>query len=527
MTAAPHGFAGSEYSCIVGFVRAGWIAVGLVACVLAPSKGLAQWGDGIEEDDWAAFRLGADIGFATLELNEYLVVNATGLVRLGPLRWDFYVPLRFGEDGFRTQDYDDPRDFTRIARCVRVDVGDYTAPHDQYDPTCDPYPWRGRPLHDRTYFSARISPLRNVTFGHGTLLYGYRGSLDLERPQLGGRADFSLLDWGSVEAVVDDITRPGVVGGRIFIRPQQLFFGQNWDETPDEMGIGFTALADVNAPLHRVTAFGRGLVDSQGDALFIRDSVGALAVDFHYLYLWELEPDGPQAGLFVYADYNHFLGIEDANALQAGARFVIKDDSTGWDLRAGFEFRLMGNRYLPEYFDAVYQIQSQRFGLTNDALGLSNVDIHTTQLEYMRALPGGFSWGLQGYLTLQIPVPTTDGSYNPLPIAAFIEEADGPVNASVSLSVGPFQMDQLIVYGLYQRRNFNDLSGIFELDGTLIRVLGRLFLGSPNAQAGTIDEYLRYFHVDLRYDHRFFQTPQGEFAETNDFVITLGFSAGG
>lgn len=502
-----------------------WLAVSLLC---APSVGHAQWGDGIEEGDWAAFRLGADLGFATLELQEYFVVNATGLVRLGPVRWDFYVPLRFNGDGFRTQDYDEARDFTRLGRCIRVDIGDYTAPHDTYDPTCNAYGWRGHGIHDRIYLSARVSPLRGITLGHGTLVYGYRNSLDLERPQLGGHVNFDLYDWGSAEFIIDDVTRPGLLGGRVFIRPQQTFFGQNWDETPDELEIGVTALVDVNAPLHRVTAFGRGLVDQNGDALFIRDSVGVLGVDLHYLYLWNLgDATQPQIGLFVFADYNHFLDVEDANALQAGVRFVITDRSTGWDLRAGAEFRLIGNRYLPEYFDTDYQIQSQRFGLTNDALRVPGVDIHTTQLEYMRARPGGFTYGLQGYLRLQIPIPANNGAYNPLPIAAFVEEADGPVNAAFSLVAGPFQMDQLVVMALYQRRNFDDLSGIFELDGTLIRVLGRLFLGSPTAREGTIDAILRYFHIDLRYDHRFFQTPQGEFAETNDFVLTAGFSAGG
>jgi len=336
------------------------------------------------------------------------------------------------------------------------------------------------------------------------------------------------LRLGSAEFLLDDVTRPGLLGGRVFFRPQQVIFGENWDETPDELAIGVTALTDVDAPLHRVTAFGRGLLDQSGDALFVRDTIGVLGVDLHYLYLWNLgDPTQPQIGLFAFADYNHFLDITDANALQVGVRFVVTDRTTGWDLRAGAEYRLIGNRYLPEYFDTDYGIQSQRFGLTNDALAVPGVDIHTTQLEYMRLRPGGFTHGLQAYLRVQIPIPANQGTYNPLPIAAFVEEADGPVNAAFSLMAGPFRMDQLIVMALDQRRNFDSLENIFELDGTLIRVLGRLYLGSPDAEPGSFAQMMQYFHIDLRYDHRFFQTRQGDYAETHDFALTAGFRAGG
>jgi hypothetical protein len=487
---------------------------------------VAQQGDG--DEDWGAFRVGADVGFANLENQQYLAVNAEGMVRAGPVRLDFAVPLRFNEQGFRTRDYDDPRDFMRLGRCLRLDAGDYTRGPDTYDPSCERLSWQGHGLHDRVYFSARVAPLTGITLGHGSLVYGYRNSLDLERPQLGGQVNFSLYDWGGADLFIDDITRPGLLGGRVFIRPQSLFFGENWDETPDELVIGFTALSDVSAPLHRMTAFGRGLVDSSGDALFIRDQVNVVGVDVHYMYLWNLgDRSAPQIGLFGFADYNHFLDIEDANALHAGLRFVLIDENTGWDVRAGAEYRLTGGRYLPEYFDADYTIQSQRFGLTPDALALPGVGLHTTQLEYILSRPGGFQHALQAYLSVQIPIPANGGAYNPLPIAAFLEDGEGPANASISFLAGPFQIDQLAVMGLYQRRNFDDFTDMFDLDGTLIRLLGRFYFGSPSDPPGSFGEIMQHVHIDVRYDHRFFQNPQGEFDQTHDFVATVGFSAGG
>jgi hypothetical protein len=67
---------------------------------------------------------------------------------------------------------------------------------------------------------------------------------------------------------------------------------------------------------------------------------------------------------------------------------------------------------------------------------------------------------------------------------------------------------------------------MFELDGTLIRLLGRFYLGSSHAEPGSVDEILQNVHLDLRFDRRFFQTRQGDLAETNDFAITVGFTAG-
>lgn len=504
------------------------VSIALISLLGAPSGARAQPGEGPSEEEWGGFRVGGDVGFATLELDEYFVLNVTGLVRLGPVRWDFWVPLRFNDQGLRTQDYDEPRDFTRIGRCIRVDAGDYTAPPDHFDPTCAPYRWAGHGLHDRVYFSARVHPLTGITLGHGTLMYQYRTSLDLERPQLGAHVDFSLYDWGGAEFILDDVTRPGVLGGRVFFRPQQVFFGENWDETPDELEIGFSALSDVWAPRHRMTAFGRGLVDQDGDALFIRDQVTALSVDLHYMYLWNLGADRtePLVGVFAYADYNHFLNVEDANALHAGARLVVKHQPTNFELRAGAEYRLIGNRYLPGYFDADYSIQSQRFGLTPEALAVPGVGIHTTQLEYMLQRPGGLGHGVQAYLSFTIPIPANHDTFNPLPITAFIEESTGEVNGAVYFGIGPFRMDQLVAMAFYQRRNFDDFSQMFNPDGALLRVLGRLYLGSPDDPPGSWGEIMQHVHIDLRFDRRFFQTAQGEFAETNDLVVTAGVSAG-
>ncbi|MEZ4389517.1 MAG: hypothetical protein R3A48_00365 [Polyangiales bacterium] len=153
----------------------GRAAVGLaaLALALAPAEARAQ------NERYTAFRVGADLGYARIANENFLQLNATGLVRLGPVRMDFNVPLRFrlSDFEFREADYADARDALRVIRCVRIDVGDYERPDDQYDPSCEAHP-SDRGLHERVYFSGRLAPLRSQDFAHETLLTGFNNSLD-------------------------------------------------------------------------------------------------------------------------------------------------------------------------------------------------------------------------------------------------------------------------------------------------------------------------------------------------------------
>jgi hypothetical protein len=208
------------------------------------------------------------------------------------------VPLRFLVEGFTfyDEDWNDPRDFTRIGRCVRLDLGNDTHPADEYDPTCDPYGWDGHGLHDRLSFSLRLEPLQGVTLGHGSLMFQYRNSRDLERPQLGVHSSLILYDWGSAEFVLDDITNPGVMAGHVELRPAILITGDDRDRTPDDLVVSVTYAGDFQAPLYRQTAFGRPLVDPQtGDARFTRDSLAAIGCSTGPVPL-HLD-GGPEAGL--------------------------------------------------------------------------------------------------------------------------------------------------------------------------------------------------------------------------------------
>jgi hypothetical protein len=142
------------------------------------------------------FRGGGDLGFARLEDGNFLSVNAEALLRVWNFRLGLAAPLRFdltGSSVLRQRDWDEARDAARVARCLRFDIGNFDRPPDRYDPTCDSYDFSGNRF-DRVYFSTRLTPLRNVKLGHGTLVNGFRNSFDPDHPALGIDSEFLLWD---------------------------------------------------------------------------------------------------------------------------------------------------------------------------------------------------------------------------------------------------------------------------------------------------------------------------------------------
>lgn len=526
--------------------RAVVFGAALGAAALVPTAASAQG------ERYTAFRVGADIGYARIATENYLQLNATGLVRLGPVRMDFNVPLRFrlSDFQFREEDYAQPRDALRVIRCVRVDVGDYQRPDDQYDPSCEAHP-SDRGLHERLYFSGRLAPLRALDFGHQTVLSGFNNSLDPNRPQIGAMFDGIVRDWGYVHALTNDISNPQVIGVTAALRPLQIF-GQNWDETPDDLELGATVVSDLAAPLEVQTAFGRPLRDGEGNLRARTSSLTAMSAHAHYWRLFDActEQSGSHCaamrrmGFFTFADYNRFAEVDDGDALHVGARFWYRTRERfsrydGQALRSprsfdvfqfaiGGEYRYVGNRYLPGYFDGNYTIQREQFALNEqarDALGADALSV--TKLEFLLRQPAGRSHAFSAYARVVIPIPTAQGEPpSPLPITLWIEDGGGELRSSASATVGPFRMDQLAIAAQILRRNFDGLDNLFSLDGSLIRVVGSVFLASAQRRRSPQASILDNLMVNATWNRRFLRADNGSLESTNDFFLSLGTSTG-
>lgn len=502
---------------------------------------------------YTVFRIGADVGISRIAGEAWWQVNATGLLRVGPVRLDFAAPLRFGMSDFRfrEEDYASGRDALRILRCARFDLGDYRRPEDRHDPHCDAYESADGGLHERMYLSTRLSPLRDVSLGHDTLVTGFNNSLDPNVPQIGAQVEGILRDIGRLHVVMDDISNPRILAANVSLRPLQVA-GENWDETPDDLRITAGIVSDLMAPVRVHGAFGQPVRNSEGAVQMATTRLTAVTADAHYLYLWTgcIEPGSSACetsraiGLFGFADYNRFLEVEDADGLHAGLRFRYRMQQryrrydgralggngamfSTWEVDAGGEYRNQGNRYLPGYFDANYFVQSQSFAINQQARNDLGVDaLTTTKLEYVLSQPGGRQHGFQAYFRVYFPIPTAAGEPpTRLPLTLWAEDAEGPLRTSVGASLGPFRLDQVALGAQIIRRNFDGWGQLFSLDGTMIRAVGAIYLSSQQSRRQS-DSFLNNLQINLAYNRRFLRDNGGDVRTTDDFLVTLGSTVG-
>jgi hypothetical protein len=497
-----------------------------------------------DERSSVAVRAGADFGISRLSNETFWQLNATALLRFGPVRFDLAAPLRFsiGEFRFREEDYAQPRDAFRVLRCARIDVGDFPTVPDRFDPTCEPY---RDPDHVNPgfYASLRMSPLRNRTLGHGTLLGGFNNSLDPNLPQAGATLDVLWREYGHVHVLLDDITRPRVYGGTLSFRPIRYELSDDGNRNTSELQFNAGIVGDLAAPLHVRGAFGVPARDPEGNLVASTTALTAVTADLHYMHLFDACParNDLLCNTFVFAhvDYNRFLEVEDGDGLHGKGelRFDLYERLRGppgddevswrptWGVHAGVEYRNLGSRYQPTYFDGNYSVQRDQFALTSAARNALGADaLTTTKLEWLLARPLGREHGFQGYLQVFFPIPTAAGrAPSRLPFTLRVEDASGPLRAAVTAELGPFRMDQVTLGAEFLRRNFDSLADVFSLDGAMIRVQSSIALApqsGPNASSSLLGGMV----INLFYNRRFLRAPNGSLDATNDFMVTLGTS---
>lgn len=485
------------------------------------------------QERYVAFRAGGDTGYARIEGEDFGVLNAQALLRVWNFRFDFAAPLRINlaRFGLRERDWDEARDFARIPQCLRLDLGDYDAPPDRFDPTCDPFDY-SEGTFNRVYFSTRFSPINHLSFAEGTLVNSFRNSFDPDHPAMGMVTNFELWDWFKAHYILDDVTRPRVMGGRFSLWPMQIFSARDpdwsWDRRPDELEIAVTAMADLNAPLTVQSAFGRPIVDEQSNLRFNGTPIAALSFDVHYFYIFGYGDPSARWKFAVYGaiDYDRFLGVNDMDMFNAALRLVALNRADGWDIRAGVDYRSVGNRYIPAYFDANYSTNSQQFALTSDLQTiLGNASLVTTKLGYALAQPEGRSHGFRAFASAEIPIPISRTERTTLPIRFFFEDSERRADATVLFGVGPLQIDQLVAGALVVRRNFEGFTDLFSLDGTLLRLFGRFFFG-PQDSRRRRNNLLSNLYLSANYDRRWNLGQDGAFVVTNDVQATIGYSGG-
>lgn len=254
-----------------------------------------------------------------------------GMDSSAPFALDLRAPMNFTvvdrgiTDGFwRKSEYDQPSEFLSILE--RLEFGRPDGP---------------------LYLRAGV--LSDIRLGHGTILdrygtnygYDYRrwGMLiSLQSPTIGGTFLF------------DDLLRPGLYGGRVYIAPWAT-----GDGGARAFSFGVSLVGDVRAPRAmswtldgelEFDAHRRPMVDNAGSVTMVGFDVEALAVDTL------------RTRLTFYSDVNLMFPNTGVGWHTGGFLSWKSGDVSVFSLRG--EFRLSGDGYLPGYFSKLYEISRLR-----------------------------------------------------------------------------------------------------------------------------------------------------------------------
>lgn len=243
------------------------------------------------------------------------------------------------EGGFRGEEWDEASEWVRVVRYALLRRGQP--------------PGDGEP--GEAWLAAAVGELGGVTLGHGSLLDGFAGGLDVDHGRVGVQATAGRGDLVG-ELVVDDVIAPRIAGARVAMRPGGIAV------------LGFSAAGDRTAP-------------SMGG----EEAIGGLAIDGEVGGV----TDGGARGA-VHADLVHLVGL--GVGLHLGARGLV---ALGESMRVGggAELRAGSDHYLPGWIGPLYE---------RDRRQLGGEDAMTGQLDAARA--GGLAGlGLAGHLALEVP----------------------------------------------------------------------------------------------------------------------------
>lgn len=303
------------------------------------------------------------------------------------------------------------------------------------------------------------------SLGHGTILDRYNNSLDVNRPRSGLALDVNT-DQGGIETFANDIAWPStnVIGTRVYVRP--LAFLQKKPPVLDKWAVGVSVMSDRRAP---------SLYDADGTererAWVVRDgAMVPVAPRPRTIVGFDTEIEvlrNSIISLIPYADLNLQL---DAGAgfhlgTQANFRFPLFGALNLW---SKLEYRAMQRRYVPSYFDALYDLQRFAYPVTVDG-----AERLVPKADVGRVLPGNggladLSHGILGEATAEVLGMVQAG--------ATYFDTPGQKNAkNLMLFATLPKFDQFKVSAYFVRKNFDDLDEIVALDERSVLTAAALY----------------------------------------------------
>jgi hypothetical protein len=431
-------------------------------------------GDLTEPPDSLQSTVDIGIGFSKVG-EDYYIDTAVGFsFGIGDFEAGLLVPLRFliideppeDADLIRSADWDETSDYMRVIRYLQ-----YGNRHDT--------------------FYIRAGELNGVVIGHGTIVNGYNNNVDINHFQWGINTAVNMRH-GGVEAMMDNLVSPEVIGMRGYLRPWEFFDPESWWT---RLAFGISVVGDVDAPSSLIlTETGEYVFDSEENlAVAEREGTGILGIDLELqVYTDDLVSITP------YTDVNFHLG--EGTGLHIGnlANFTLSELVA---LNTLLELRVLGAGYLPDYFDGLYEVERFLFlPVPGDFPTQRRPKLQWLGLVEPDAVIGWYGEGTLGvlstfYLTLGY------------------EDYEGDDNSAFFARLSLPQVGPVTVGAYYVNQSFDGIGELFDLENALFVSEARFDISSP-------------LYGIVQYSRRFSATSSGEYEPVDDFAVGLGLSFG-
>ncbi|NOZ88215.1 MAG: hypothetical protein GXP49_18540 [Deltaproteobacteria bacterium] len=358
--------------------------------------------------------------------------------------------------------------------------------------------------------------LRDAYIGHGTIVGHYYNNPYIDHFRLGLQLDVNT-DYGGIETIfsrLSDSEAPGVAGGRIHIKPFSF-----WDKDSylNNFAIGFSYIGDFKAPYQLkdvkcnkintdigCNKAGDLTPNMEGDGLWDQDDEGNLVVQKHQritIFGFDLEfkvLNLPILSITPYFDIVKIIGYDYGVHLGVLNQFRLPFDI---GLTAKVEYRYLGKRYLPTYFDAAYE--GYRYLFPYETNNGQSAEPKLKALE--DGVVGDARHGYYGELAFNIG--------NLFKVGGIWEDYQGKYNSNLTLTIEVPALKVVQFYALYYKRNFEGATEIFTLDDK------SMLLASLRVPLYSILYLQATYRAMWEYDQE-----QGEYSKVDDWSFGVGIS---
>ena len=424
---------------------------------------------------------GGDLGFGSIGGDYYLRLNIGTEFDFGQIGVGVQIPLNFrvsnrcpagGDCGLnntlRKEDWDEVSDYARIIRYFR-----YGRPNDT--------------------FYLRVGELGGATLGHGTIVNGYYNSVNVDIYKLGVQFNVNT-SYGGVQTLMDNLLQPKVFGLRGYVRPVSF-----WDPKSyaNNLALGVTFMMDAFAPV------GAALGAAGSSPAFAEEAATMLGFDAEFTVLQHKIID-----VIPYTDINKMFGA--GTGWHLGVLTKLRPlENFGLNLR--LEYRYLGEGYLPGYFDSYYDIMKYQFpgqGSSQAAAGTTC----PTKYDFVRGRgrAAGCDVGVSGS---GIYAEGVFDFFKLLTVIIAYEDASGPNNSNLLLSLQLPMFEAIKLAAYYQKRFFEGLSNAFSLENAVLVAEAKVRMYS-------------ILYLIARYNRSWRLGSDGtSFVSTDDFTVGIGVQA--